>query len=37
VMKPLLYMVPSTKVNEQALRFSLVLSYGSEGSSPFYM
>jgi len=31
---PLLYKVPSTRVNEQTLRFSLVLSLGSEGSFP---
>jgi len=34
VMKPLLYKVPSTKVNEQALRFSFVLLEGSDRSSP---
>jgi hypothetical protein len=34
VMKPLLYKVPSTKVNEQDLHFNLVFSCGSVGSSP---
>jgi len=37
VMKPILYRVSSTKVNEQALRFSFVLSEGSDGSSPLRM